>query len=80
MDAGKASYESAHLDERDPEKKMATEPPPTTTAAAATGNPAASDVEKDERVVPERPGFEGKTDPFGDESNSEVKYKTMAWW
>lgn len=19
-------------------------------------------------------------DPFGDESNSEIKYKTMAWW
>ena len=22
----------------------------------------------------------GKDDPFGDESNSEVKYKVMAWW
>ena len=22
----------------------------------------------------------GKEDPFGDESNSEVKYKTMKWW
>ena len=22
----------------------------------------------------------GKEDPFGDESNSDVKYKTMAWW
>lgn len=21
-----------------------------------------------------------KSDPFGDESNSEVKYRTMAWW
>lgn len=21
-----------------------------------------------------------KTDPFGDETNSEVKYKSMAWW
>lgn len=21
-----------------------------------------------------------KCDPFGDESNSEVKYRTMAWW
>lgn len=22
----------------------------------------------------------GKEDPFGDESDSEVKYKTMKWW
>jgi hypothetical protein len=22
----------------------------------------------------------GKEDPFGDESNSDVKYKTMTWW
>ncbi len=22
----------------------------------------------------------GKEDPFGDETNSEVKYRTMAWW
>lgn len=25
-------------------------------------------------------GSKGKEDPFGDESNSEVKYRTMAWW
>lgn len=25
-------------------------------------------------------GYDGKDDPFGDESNSEVKYRTMAWW
>ena len=25
-------------------------------------------------------GYKGKDDPFGDEKNSEVKYKTMAWW
>ena len=25
-------------------------------------------------------GYKGKGDPFGDESNSEVKYRTMAWW
>ena len=24
--------------------------------------------------------FQGKDDPFGDESNSEVKYRTMEWW
>lgn len=25
-------------------------------------------------------GSMGKNDPFGDETNSEVKYRTMAWW
>lgn len=25
-------------------------------------------------------GEKGKQDPFGDESNSEVKYRTMEWW
>ena len=25
-------------------------------------------------------GSTGKDDPFGDETNSEVKYKTMTWW
>lgn len=25
-------------------------------------------------------GFKGKHDPFGNEDNAEVKYKTMAWW
>lgn len=25
-------------------------------------------------------GYKGKEDPFGDESKSEVKYRTMAWW
>ena len=25
-------------------------------------------------------GSKGKEDPFGDEENSEVKYRTMAWW
>ena len=25
-------------------------------------------------------GNKEKEDPFGDESNSEVKYRTMAWW
>lgn len=23
---------------------------------------------------------EGRNDPFGDETKSEVKYRTMAWW
>ena len=25
-------------------------------------------------------GSTGKDDPFGDETNSEVKYRTMTWW
>lgn len=25
-------------------------------------------------------GYKGKDDPFGDETHSEVKYRTMAWW
>ena len=25
-------------------------------------------------------GYEGKDEPFGDETNNEVKYRTMAWW
>ena len=25
-------------------------------------------------------GYKGKHDPFGDESHSEVKYRTLAWW
>ena len=24
--------------------------------------------------------YKSREDPFGDESNSEVKYKVMAWW
>ena len=25
-------------------------------------------------------GSTGREDPFGDETNSEVKYRTMTWW
>ena len=25
-------------------------------------------------------GSMGRNDPFGDETNSEVKYRTMTWW
>ena len=25
-------------------------------------------------------GFKGKADPFGNETNADVKYRTMAWW
>ena len=36
--------------------------------------------EGSQEVVPATVGYKGKDDPFGDESNSAVKYKTMAWW
>ena len=35
------------------------------------------DAEKGPKVAVE---YNGKEDPFGDETNSEVKYRTMAWW
>ena len=33
-----------------------------------------------EKGMPNTVGYEGKDDPFGDETNAEVKYKVMAWW
>ncbi|KAG8527873.1 uncharacterized protein KY384_006789 [Bacidia gigantensis] len=39
------------------------------------------DVEQDtEKGSRQNKGYKSKEDPFGDESKSEVKYKTMAWW
>ena len=32
------------------------------------------------QVLPTSRGYKGKEDPFGDESTSEVKYRTMKWW
>lgn len=29
---------------------------------------------------PQTVGYKGKNDPFGDETHSEVKYRTMRWW
>lgn len=37
-----------------------------------------SDTEKAAAVKPTSSA--DKNDPFGDESNSEVKYRTMHWW
>ena len=35
----------------------------------------------DLEVAPSRSrGSMGKKDPFGDETNADVKYRTMAWW
>ncbi len=38
------------------------------------------DVEVGDAESPKSHGSKGKDDPFGDETNSEVKYRTMAWW
>lgn len=38
------------------------------------------DVEVGQEEPRNIPGHQEKEDPFGDESNSEVKYRTMAWW
>ena len=38
------------------------------------------DAEKHDPKVQEMANKYGKEDPFGDESNSSVKYKTMRWW
>lgn len=40
-------------------------------------NGRTTDEEQD--ALPRHSG-KGKEDPFGDESNSEVKYRTMEWW
>lgn len=39
-----------------------------------------NDVEGGQREARNSSGDSEKEDPFGDESNSEVKYRTMAWW
>lgn len=36
------------------------------------------DTEKQQ--PPSQTGYKGKEDPFGDETNAEVKYRTMEWW
>ena len=42
-------------------------------------SPNGHDEEKNE-VQLQSTSSRSKEDPFGDESNSEVKYKVMAWW
>lgn len=39
-----------------------------------------ADLEKDVRVIPENTSHADSDDPFGDETNAEVKYRVMAWW
>ena len=41
-----------------------------------SGNGKGDDTER----APQTVGLKGQDDPFGDETHSEVKYKTMKWW
>ena len=54
------------------------------TAENSYTNERNSDEEKDGAGALKQEESRGtgttKTDPFGDESNAEVKYKTMEWW
>ena len=37
-------------------------------------------ADPEKHAVPPTRGHQGKDDPFGDETNSEIKYRTMKWW
>ena len=39
-----------------------------------------TDYDNEKGSAPRTVGYKGKDDPFGDESNAEVKYRTMHWW
>ena len=39
-----------------------------------------SGADVEDGAPPSTVGYKGKADPFGDESNAEVKYRTMEWW
>lgn len=52
---------------------------------SSTGNVSTQDhiekISSDLEIArPKNNGSVGKDDPFGDETNSEVKYRTMEWW
>lgn len=51
-------------------------------ASSSTGETSNDDVEGGNALIGRRDSrsTDEKSDPFGDESNSEVKYRTMAWW
>lgn len=51
-------------------------------ASSTTGEVSNDDVEGGHALIRRRDSrsTDEKSDPFGDESNSEVKYRTMAWW
>lgn len=60
-----------------------------TASLAEEGRYASDDgtLISDDRKVPEKADaqdqqleYKGSDDPFGDESNSEVKYKVLEWW
>ena len=46
-----------------------------------TGYDERNSLSDTEKAVAAKPtSSKDKNDPFGDESNSDVKYKTMHWW
>lgn len=51
-------------------------------ASSSTEEASNDDVEGGNGLIRRRHSrsTDEKSDPFGDESNSEVKYRTMAWW
>lgn len=61
----------------EPEKKFIGD-----RVSASTGEVLNDDVEGGNALMRRRGSrsTDEKSDPFGDESNSEVKYRTMAWW
>lgn len=51
-------------------------------ASSSTEGASSDDVEGGNALIrrAHSRSSDEKSDPFGDESNSEVKYRTMAWW
>lgn len=61
-----------HNDEK-PNGHNATLQPSNESGAEGQGDP-------EKHAVPTPDGHQDKEDPFGDETNAEVKYRTMEWW
>lgn len=53
---------------------------PFLTTRDDSNEKVSDDVEGGQAEPRNSVGSKEKEDPFGDESNSEVKYRTMAWW
>jgi hypothetical protein len=69
----------------DLDEKYETEPrsPDDLESAPATGRKSEANTYDDDEEKPwfrQRSKSSGREDPFGDESDAEVKYRTMAWW
>jgi hypothetical protein len=55
-------------------------PVATATGRKSEANTYNDDDDEEEPWFRQRRHSTAKEDPFGDESDSEVKYRTMAWW